>query len=223
MSTRFLAVVAVGFLIAGCGGDGQPFGGEASQNGRGDSGAVGGSVVASTGGKTGTGGAAGMTGAGGRNTFCDDNPCAQIQIDYGPGFKCSCATNSGPSRGSCECAIVPPGTGGAGGKATPATGTGGTVAADGGSTGSGGSGSGGAAANYPACTQPAGFGYSACTKFVSKTSTLTGFTKDGRVCLQCDPFTAGQAECLVTGTGGGVCVHSCGECQFNCVAPGCLP
>ncbi len=61
MKYQILTVVAVGFLIAGCGGDGEPFGGESPA----DTGAVGGTVSSGGkgGGATGSGGTPGTGGA----------------------------------------------------------------------------------------------------------------------------------------------------------------
>ncbi len=204
-----LSLFAALLVTVGCGGDAQPFGGEASQNGRGDSGAVGGSV-AGTGGAVGTGGAGGaaMTGAGGRNTFCDSDPCAQQRMDQEPnGFICSCHADSKvKSGGYCQCDLPASGSGGAGGSSS-ATGTGGAVAA-GGSSGTGGtSGAGGATSDLKSCTDWYGW------RLTHGFGQFCGVMSHGSPCHVCSdiPASAGAVACAAGSTV--TCVDACSSCS----------
>lgn len=190
------AILILVVLCGGaCGGDGQPFGGDGTGGEALSHGGAGGKAVA-MGGTTGQA----TGGAGGRNTYCDDDPCAQASIDHGS--NCVCHTMDGPARGYCQCDAVPTGTGGA----------------TGGATGAGGSGGGGEIF-YPVCAQPI-TGSGSCSMVISPTKTLTAY-KDGRICSQCAPFQPGAAECTLD-SGKYLCVHGCAQCEFKCVAPGCI-
>lgn len=157
----------------------------------------------------------------------------QILTVVAVGFLIGCGGESAPFGGES-----PADTGAVGGTASiggkggstatgGSTGTGGAMSGTGGASsggasagGSSGTGGSGGAVYYPACSSPPVVGTAGCSMFVSATKTLSAF-KDGKICNQCAPFLSGDAECTLD-SGKYLCVHSCGECEFKCVAPGCL-